>query len=318
MIISASRRTDIPAFYAEWFMNRIREEYLLVRNPFNAKQVRRVSLSPGNVEAIVFWTRNPEKLIPHLDELNDRGHRYYFQYTITGFPRSMERSVPRPQAAIETFSRLSEMIGPDKVIWRFDPILISSLVDIAEHERLFGKIASALRGKTKRVVISFADMYSKVNRNLAKIPNISTRDLVLEHEEALGLARNLVSIANANDLEVQSCSEEIDLARSGVAHGKCIDDELISRLFNISFKSRKDKGQREACGCIESVDIGQYNSCLHGCAYCYATANKNLAARNYDQHDPLSPFLIGSAHQDEIAGDQGASDGQGPTQDSLF
>jgi hypothetical protein len=165
MIISASRRTDIPAFFSDWFMNRVREEYLFVRNPYNAKQIKRVSLSPDSVEAIVFWTRNPDKLIPHLAELDSRGHRYYFQYTITGFPRALERSVPRPQVAIETFLRLSDLIGPEKVIWRFDPILISSLVDTAEHERIFAKIASALQGRAKRVVVSFADMYSKVNRN---------------------------------------------------------------------------------------------------------------------------------------------------------
>ncbi|MBB4197641.1 hypothetical protein CCR94_13090 [Rhodoblastus sphagnicola] len=317
MIISASRRTDIPAFYAEWFMNRVREEYLLVRNPFNAKQIRRVSLAPKDVEAIVFWTRNPEKLIKYLDELNCRGHRYYFQYTITGYPRSFERSVPRPQSAIETFIRLSKIVGPDRVIWRFDPILISSLVDIAEHERLFAKIASSLRGNAKRVVISFADIYAKVTRNLAKIPNLSIHDLMAKREEALQLARNLVAIAGVNGLEVQSCSEEIDLSPAGVAHGKCIDDQLISRLFAVSLKTRKDKGQREACGCIESVDIGQYNSCLHGCAYCYATANKELALRNYDRHDPLSPFLIGNAAQGEINADSQSKE-QDPAQGSLF
>lgn len=295
MIISASRRTDIPAFYSDWFMNRIREGFLLTRNPFNAKQVRTVSLSPSEVEVIVFWTRNPEKIIKFLPELNEKGFLYYFQYTITGFPKVLEKSVPRPQVAIDTFKRLSDLIGAEKVIWRFDPILISSLVDIEEHERLFEKIATSLQGKTKRVVISFADMYAKVNRNLKKVENLSARD-VLEHKENLHkLSSRLVEISKQCGMKIESCSEDVDLSQVGVSHGKCIDDGLIKEIFGVDISSKKDKGQREACGCIESVDIGQYNSCLHGCTYCYATENKELAIKNFDKHDPLSPFLIGSS-----------------------
>ncbi|EGQ9189875.1 DUF1848 domain-containing protein, partial [Vibrio cholerae] len=157
MIISASRRTDIPAFYTPWFMNRIRDQFLLTRNPFNANQIRRVSLAPEDVDLFVFWTRNPTMLMTHLDDLDYIGYKYYFQYTITGYPKQLEVNVPRPHRAIDTFCKLSDRIGAEKVIWRYDPILLSNVVDIHEHQRLFEKIARMLEGRTKKVIISFSD-----------------------------------------------------------------------------------------------------------------------------------------------------------------
>lgn len=293
MIISASRRTDIPAFYAEWFANRLKAGFLLVRNPFNAHQVKRVSLARRDVEAIVFWTRNPEKLMPHLPLLDSMGHAYYFQYTITGYPRAVERSVPRPQAAIETFRRLSDLIGPERVIWRYDPILLSNLMDVAEHKRLFEKIARQLAGKTRRVTISFADFYKKTERNLKAVDGLHWEDLVTNPPAQAELAHFMAAVAAENGMEIQTCSEKQDLAEFGIAHGKCIDDGLLRSVFGITLSGEKDKGQREECGCIKSVDIGAYNTCLHGCAYCYATFNPQLSVRNAGAHDPASPLLIG-------------------------
>lgn len=298
MIISASRRTDIPAFYAEWFMNRIREGYVLTRNPFNAKQIRRVSLAQKDVDAIVFWTRNPRQLLPHLCELDCLGYRYYFQFTITGYPRLLEASVPRPQRAVELFAQLSDQIGADRVVWRYDPILLSSLVDVAEHKRLFEKIASLLRGKSRTVVVSFADIYDKVKRNLAAVPGLSHEDVTAYPEAVVELSKYMANIAAGYGMQIQSCAEEIDLSGQGVQHGKCIDDDLIKRVLGVDVTGRKDKGQRDACGCIESIDIGQYNSCLHGCTYCYATSNSRLARTNFEKHDPCSPFLIGQPSPD--------------------
>ncbi len=316
MIISASRRTDIPAFYSEWFMNRVREGYLFVQNPFNAKQVRRVSLALDDVDAIVFWTRNPAHLVPHLAELDEKGYRYYFHYTITGFSRTLERSVPRPQAAIDTFIRLSELIGPEKIIWRFDPILISSLADASEHERVFTKIATALRGRTHRVVVSFADIYLKVSRNLMKIEGLKVADITRNEAQLFVLAGNLARIAAANGMEIQSCAEEVDLSRVGIHHGKCIDADMLKQLFGMPFNTRKDRGQREECGCVASVDIGQYNTCPHGCFYCYATTSQDSAAQNYKQHDPTSPFLIGKREQLHL--EKAICDFPEPAQKSLF
>jgi DNA repair photolyase len=295
MIISASRRTDIPAFYSEWFMNRIRSGFLLTRNPFNTAQIKRVSLQKSDVDAIVFWSRNPEKLLPYLKELDERQFNYYFQFTITGYPRSIEKSVPNPYKAIETFQKLSEMIGSDKVIWRYDPILLSNIVDVNEHKRLFKKIANELRYKTKRVVISFADFYRKTERNLTGIIDLHYEDILNHKAELHGLLEYLVDVAAQNNMEILSCAEKLDFAAEGVKHGKCIDDELINRLFNLSIKSQKDPGQRKECGCVRSIDIGQYNTCAHQCSYCYATYSSSAVAKNRKLHNPQSPFLIGTA-----------------------
>lgn len=314
MIISASRRTDIPAFYAEWFMNRISDGYVLLKNPFNANQVRRVSLSPQDVDLIVFWTRNAEKLMPRLGEVDSRGFRYYFQYTINAYPRTIDKSVPNPWRAIETFIKLSDLIGSNKVIWRYDPIFVSNLSSVDEHKRVFEKIARALTGHTERVVISFVDIYKKVASNVGRIPGVLIEQGFENTEGAYGLISHLSAVAKDCGMSIQSCAEVIDLQGLGVNHGKCIDDELISDLFSLTVSGKKDKGQRLPCGCIESVDIGQYNTCLHGCQYCYATTNQTMAYRNYQSHNPLSPFLVGPPpHAKEEGGN-----GNTPKQDSLF
>ncbi len=293
MIISASRRTDIPAFFTPWFMNRLSEGFLLTRNPFNAHQIRRVSLHPNDVDVIVFWTRNPQMLMKHLQELDRLGLRYYFQYTITGYPRTIEANVPNPYKAIETFSSLSELIGADKVVWRYDPILLTNTLDITEHKRLFSKIASSLAGKTKRVVISFSDFYAKTEKNLNKIEGLVYKDILDHRIELLDLCSYMHSVAKTFDMQIESCAEDIDVSDVGINHGKCIDDRLIKDVFGITLDSRKDVGQREACGCIKSVDIGMYNTCMHGCTYCYATFNQKTVLNNKKKHDSKSPFLLG-------------------------
>lgn len=301
MIISASRRTDIPAFYTQWFLNRVQEGHLFVRNPFNAKQVRRVSLLPADVDAIVFWTRNAEKLLPRLAELDQKEYAYYFQYTVTGYPRKLEKSVPRTDRAIQTFKELSTQIGSGRVVWRYDPVLVSNLTELAEHKRLFAKIAAMLSGYTKRVVVSFADFYKKTERNLVKVEGLKFLDIASDQEALMDLAIYMVNVAQQNGLEIQTCAEKCDLGSIGIAHGKCIDDALLERELGISVPGDKDKGQREECGCIKSVDIGQYNTCLHGCAYCYANFNQILVQRNASKHDPDSAFLIGDAGHIEVA-----------------
>lgn len=293
MIISASRRTDIPAFYTPWFMNRIREGFILTRNPYNANQVSRICLLPENVDAIVFWTRNPKMLMTHLDELDQLGFKYYFQYTITGYPRLLEKTVPRPQKAIQTFIELSDKIGSDKVIWRYDPILLSNIVDINEHKRVFNKIASMLEGRTKKVIISFSDFYKKTIKNLSAIDGLDYFDITSNETILNDLVSHMAETAKKYNMRIETCSEYVDLSKLGIGHAKCIDGELINSLFNISVDKGKDMSQREDCGCIKSVDIGSYNTCLHECAYCYATFNNKTVHANKSKHDPKSPFLIG-------------------------
>lgn len=293
MIISASRRTDIPAFHAEWFMKRIRAGFALVRNPFDARQLRRVSLAVEDVDAIVFWTRNAEKLIPHLPELDARGYRYYFHYTITGYPRSLEKSAPTLERALATFAELGERLGPERVLWRYDPILVSNLVGVAEHRERFAAIAAALRGRTSRVTISFAELYRKTATNLGRVEGLDYTDLSREPERARELVSELARIAADCGMELRTCATAADLTAAGASPGKCIDDERLRALFGIDYPPARDKGQRPACRCVRSIDIGQYDTCLHGCVYCYATGNARLAAANMARHDPDSPLLIG-------------------------
>ncbi|MGE1174808.1 DUF1848 domain-containing protein [Pseudomonas sp. BW7P1] len=293
MIISASRRTDIPAFYADWFANRIREGFLLARNPFNAKQISRVSLLEKDVDVIVFWTRNASRLMRYLSDFDNRGLKYYFQYTITGYPRNLEKAVPKPYDAVRQFVQLSDMVGANKVVWRYDPILLSNMVPIDEHKRLFLKLAQLLEGKTKRVVISFSDFYKKTEKNLSQVNGLIYSDIVQQGELLLDLAKYMADAALQHGMAIQSCAEHVDTSLVGVPHGKCIDDKLIEELFGIVMSAKKDAGQREACGCIKSIDIGMYNTCLHECSYCYATFSKDLVVANKRKHDPYSPFLIG-------------------------
>lgn len=296
MIVSASRRTDIPAFYTEWFMNRIRAGYCTVPNPFNRKQVSRISLRPDDVDVIVFWTRNPRPLLSHLAELDERGYRYYFQYTIMDNPHSLDPKSPPPQAAIETFRELAGRIGPDRVIWRYDPIAFTQVTGAQFHRQTFERIAQALRGYTRRSVVSIVDVYRKAGKRL--------RDLAAQGIELIPydgkpsqrfdeLMHGLVYIAGENGMEIVSCAEELDLRSYGIRPGKCVDDEYIARVFGLHVTGKKDKGQRKECGCVESKDIGMYDTCLFGCQYCYATTSFERAKTNYQEHDPESPSLIG-------------------------
>ncbi len=305
MIISASRRTDVPAFYSEWFMNRIREGYLFVQNPFNAEQVKRVDLSPDNVDAIVFWTKNAQAIVRFLDELDDRGYRYYFQFTLTAYPKLLEPSVPPVHELIGVFKGLSKRLGPERVVWRFDPIILSDATPehvVIEH---FESLARELSGSTSRVVISFVHLYKSVTRNLDRIwkeQGVRFYDGWRSIEQVERIAAALAAIAHMYSMEIVSCAEKIDLSNVGIEHGKCIDDRLINRLFGISVSDKKDKNQREACQCVESQDIGQYNTCTHGCVYCYATSNKKEARRNRTLHDPKSPFLVERASGRDLYG----------------
>ena len=279
-------------------MNRVKDGFLLTRNPFNANQIKRISLEPKDVDAIIFWTRNPKDLIKHIPTLEKIGYRFYFQYTITGYPRAYESSTPKPANAIDTFCELSNIIGSNRVIWRYDPIILTNHLNLEEHKRLFSKIASMLTGRTQRVVISFADFYKKTAKNLEKIPDIEYYEITESKNLLYELVSHMKKVADSYGITIQSCSEDIDLEKFGVSHGKCIDDELLADIYNLHLPYTKDKNQREACGCIKSIDIGAYNTCLHGCSYCYATFNEKFVLSNRKKHDPNSPFLIGEIDQE--------------------
>ena len=300
VIISASRRTDIPAFYSEWFTNRIRAAYCLVPNPFNRTQVSRVSLEPSEVDAIVFWTRNPRPLMPHLAELDAKGYRYYFLYTLMANPRQIDPGSPPVEASLETFRELAARIGPERVIWRYDPIFLSSITDPGFHVRTYRLIAEALKGCTRRSVVSIVQRYRKIEKRMAALAGHGIELLPWDDEGLARLLRSLAEIAHGNGMEIRSCADDHDVQRYGIPPGKCVDDEQISRVFGLELESRKDTCQRKQCGCVASKDIGMYDSCLFGCIYCYATTSFERARVNYRAHDPESPFLLGYSDEDMI------------------
>lgn len=290
MIISASRRTDIPAFYSDWFMNRLKSGYALVRNPFNPKQVTQIDLSPEIVDCIVFWTKNPRSMMLELDEIDKRRYAYYFQYTLTSYDNALEKRVPAVQASLKTFKELSRKIGPERVVWRYDPVLLTEKYTLEAHFKRFKYIAKKLKGFTEKCVISFIDMYKKCERNLEGV-NLRPLDAGLIKK----MARRFAEIAGDYSITMNSCAEEAILEEFGIKPGKCIDDRLISRITGRRISLPKDKHQRRFCRCVVSRDIGAYDTCLHGCLYCYANANPCAAVRNFKKHDPTSPILIGRA-----------------------
>ncbi|MBP7892858.1 MAG: DUF1848 domain-containing protein [Firmicutes bacterium] len=299
MIVSASRRTDIPAFYSEWLMNRVREGYCLVANPFNPTQVTRVSLSPESADAIVFWSKNPAPLLPHLEELDAMGHRYYFQYTICDYPHALEPHVPPLAERIATAHQLAKRIGPRRVTWRYDPIIVSNNTDFEYHKSAFARIGSELRGATARVVVSLVDYYGKVHRNLRPLERAgwSFREYSGVEPDCRRLLRCMAQIAEEHGLEIQSCAEAVSMGDLGISPGKCIDDELMNELWGTPLQ-KKDPGQRGACLCATSKDIGANDTCLHGCVYCYATVSQAAAQTRRRRHDPTSQMLVGEPPAD--------------------
>ena len=293
MIISASRRTDIPTYYSDWFLNRVRDGYVYVRNPMNAHQISKISLSPEVVDAIVFWTKNPTPMLDKLDALSD--YMYYFQFTLNSYGADVERNIPsKSKVIVPAFQRLSDLIGPDRVIWRYDPIFLSETYTIDYHIRYFEELAKRLSPYTKKCTISFLDFYRNTEKNIS--------ELLLQKfpvEQQRQLAKNIAEIAHSYGLRVDTCAEKIDLQQYGIEHAKCIDDRLIEQLIQCPLSVKKDKNQRLECGCIESLDIGAYNTCRNGCRYCYANYSEKAVGTNNEKHNPASPLLVGEVSPDD-------------------
>lgn len=288
MIISASRRTDIPTYYSEWFFNRIQEGYVYVRNPMNVHQISKISLSPDVIDGIVFWTKNPIPMISHLDKLKD--YAYYFQFTVNSYGKDIETNVPsKNDIIVPAFRELSKKIGAEKVIWRYDPIILTEKYSIDYHVNYFSELAKRLSGYTHKCVISFVDLYRNTQSHLKDLNMLPLGD-----KEMYELAERLVEIANKNNLIVESCAEKINLEQFGIQHGHCIDCNLFEKILKCKMNLSKDKNQRPECGCMESIDIGAYNTCKNGCRYCYANFSQTTVTKNTGAHDPKSPLIFGN------------------------
>lgn len=293
MILSVSRRTDIPNYYPDWFYNRIKEGFVYVRNPMNLHQVSKIDISPDVVDCIVFWTKNPEPMIGRLDELN--AYNYYFQFTLTGYGRDMEHNVPhKKEVMIPVFQKLSEKIGKKKVIWRYDPIIFTGVYTPEYHLKEFEQIACALNGYTDQCVISFVDVYVK---NRKKVKALNAYDL--EEPALKEFCKNISRIAGANKMTVGSCAERKELTDCGIRHNCCIDQKLIEEITGYRIKAGKDKNQRPECGCIESMDIGTYDTCKNGCLYCYANGSQESVRKNCSKYDFHSPLLCGTLTEED-------------------
>jgi hypothetical protein len=295
LIISASRRTDIPAFYSAWLLNRLRAGYVDCVNPYNRRQVRRVSLKPEAVDVIVFWTKNPAPLLPYLNEIDQMGLRYYFHFTLNDYPRILEPGIPELEERIGTLQRLAERIGKGRVIWRYDPVLLTRQTDFDYHRCRFAELCARLGPYTDRVVVSIADDYSRARRRLDKLARQGYAPLknIQLSPEFGRLFTVMAEQATGAGLAIYSCAEPVDLRPFGIQAGKCIDKDYIQRVFGITVTAKKDQAQRRECGCVASQDIGAYGSCVHDCVYCYATRDSQIARQNYAAHQTDSPSLLG-------------------------
>ena len=293
MILSVSRRTDIPSYFSDWFFERLKEGYVYTKNPMNPKQISKLEVSPDMVDCIVFWTKNPEPMLDRLKELEP--YPFYFQFTLTSYGKDIEANLPhKKEVLLTTFQRLSGNVGSKRVIWRYDPILFTKRYTLEYHVKAFRQMAEALRGYTEKCVISFVDTYAKNKKNMQALGVYE-----LPKEELEVFAKALCEIAKENDMVMASCAEQIDLAHCGIAHNACIDRSLIEEIIGCKLKGAKDKNQRGECGCMESIDIGTYHTCENGCVYCYANHSEAQVKENLRKYDVHSPILCGKIGADD-------------------
>ncbi len=291
MILNTGNRTDIPAFYSKWFFQRIREGYVLVRNPYNPQQVTRYLLDPEVVDCITFCTKNPAHMLEGLDQLAD--FRQFWSVTITPYGRDIEPYVPEPGAVAESFKALSRKVGENCVSWRYDPIFLSEKYDMEFHLRAFEALAENLCGYTKQCVISFIDLYDKTKRNFPAARSV-------KKEERLALGEALIEIAGKYGMAVKPCGEGDELASLGADCSGCQSQKVLETAMGLPVDVPKSAMTRDGCSCILGSDIGAYNTCGHGCLYCYANYDRETVEYNMKHHDMFSPFLIGDFMDGDI------------------
>lgn len=297
MIISASRRTDLPAWYSEWLFNRLKEEYVLVRNPVNFHQVRRISLSPSVVDGLVIWTKNPLPMLGRITELDK--YNYYFQFTLTAYGPDVEPFIPpKREVLLPAFKKLSRAVGRERVVWRYDPLFFSARYTAEYHVKSFRYLAEQLCGSTEKCTLSFFDAYRHLAANIKRLGIIQA-----SKEQQFELLAKFAYIAGEYGLKLDTCAEAIDFSPLGIGRSACIDKARLERLGGYKLDIRKDPYQREACGCAASIDIGAYDTCSGGCLYCYANHSDSVVRRRRGQHEAGAPLLFGEigAH-DAVAG----------------
>ena len=289
MILNVSGRTDIVAFYTEWFMNRYREGYVDVRNPFNPKLISRINFS--DVDMIMFCTKNPLPIIDYLKEIEKP---ILFHVTLTPYLKDIEPNVPDKKLVIEGIKKISEIIGKENIVVRYDPIFLSDKYNLDYHKKVFDRLCSKLDGYIEKIVVSFIDDYKNV-RNNGKV--LQYRELLESDYESIGTSFSIS--AKNHHITVQHCFEERNLIEYGFIKGECLSHELA---FKMTGKAYKDWTARRGgkCGCVQMVDIGVYNTCSHFCKYCYANFDEKQVMDNQRKHNPNSSLLIGKIEDDDI------------------
>ena len=290
MIINTGMRTDIPAFYSEWFLNRIKEGYVYVRNPYYTHQVTKYLLNPEVVDCLAFCTKNPHPLLSHLEELKQFSQFWFV--TITPYGKDLEPNVPDKKQVLEDFKELSKSLGKNAVALRYDPILIYDKFNVEMHIKCFDKLLRELRGYTEDCTISFIDMYDKVKRNASDVRR-PTKD------EQIELAKAFAEIGKKNHIVVHACCEKEYLKDYGLDITGCMSKEIIEKAIQNKLVSPKTDHKRMGCNCLLGNDIGAYNTCMHLCKYCYANSNEKLVRENIQKHHPNSPFLIGNLEKED-------------------
>ncbi|MBQ8087423.1 MAG: DUF1848 domain-containing protein [Clostridia bacterium] len=291
MIIQAGMRTDIPAWFSEWFMNRVQEGYVLARNPYNLNAVTRYSLSPDVADVLSFCTKNPAPMLRHIRELAD--YRQFWFVTITPYGRDIEPNVPDWRDVANSVRSLGRLLGAERVHWRYDPVLITERYSLEFHIRAFRQMANALAGYVGACVFSFLDLYEKTRRNFPEGRAVS-------HAERLRIGEAFSQICADTGIPLRSCCEGTELAPLGIDCSGCFTRAVLEKALGEKIDLRGETGAREGCACLIAHDIGAYNTCMHGCRYCYANANIRAVRRNFALHDPRSPLLIGHLQPNDI------------------
>lgn len=292
MIISASYKTDIPTFYGEWFINRLRAGYCMTVNAYNQHNSR-IDLARESVDGFVFWTKNIGPFLKYLPEIKSRGYPFVVQHTVNGYPRELEFSVIDARKSIENLKRLAGEYGAKSVVWRYDTILFTSITPVDFHRNNFERLAKSLKGVVDEVVISFAQLYKKTQRNMewaAKEFEFSWNKDTPPFDQKLIFAQELMEIARSQGIKLAVCAQK-EFTVSGIEEAHCVDIHRLESVGACSI-SAKIKGNRPDCACFMSRDIGEYDTCPHGCVYCYAVQNRELAQVRFKEHDPQGEFLF--------------------------
>lgn len=290
MILQTGMRTDIPAFYSEWFINRIKEGYVMVRNPYNPSSVTKYRINPEVVDLIAFCTKNPAPMLEHLDALKPYG-QYWF-VTITPYEKEIEPNVPDKNKVVQDFKRLSQSVGLDSIAWRYDPIFITEKYSLDFHLDAFDSMAKALSGYTHTCIISFIDLYKKVITNFPQ-------GRIVGRNERLIIGKAFADIGRKYGITLKACAESKELMQYGINCDGCLTQSVYEAALHTKLNMPKKKGQRNECACFFGNDIGMYDTCRHFCAYCYANTNKQAVIRNSKLHNPNSPLLIGNIQPED-------------------